>query len=61
MKSINSNLHEERKKGVQFAAGMAAINGGKPTLYTQNLLEQFENGELTAIQVKQAIIEKYAK
>ncbi|ALS78629.1 hypothetical protein AUO94_08125 [Planococcus kocurii] len=61
MKPVNSNPHEERKKRVQFAVGLAAIDGGKPTTYTQNLLEQYETGEVTANQVKQAIIEKYTK
>ena len=61
MKTINSNLLEERKKRVQFAVGMAAIDGGKPTSYTQNLLKQYENGEISVSQFKQAIVEKYAK
>ncbi|WP_223643092.1 antitoxin VbhA family protein [Planococcus sp. 4-30] len=61
MKPVNSNLYEERKKRVEFAVDLAAINGGKPTVYTQNLLEQYETGEITASQVKQAVIEKYTK
>ena len=61
MKTINSNLLEERKKRVQFAVGMAAIDGGKPTLYTQNLLKQYENDEISINQVKQAIVGKYTK
>ena len=61
MKTINSNQLEERKKRVQFAVGMAAIDGGKPTLYTQNLLKQYENDEISINQVKQAIVGKYTK
>lgn len=61
MKPVNSNLYEERKKRVEFAVGLAAIDGSKPTAYTQNLLEQYETGEITASQIKQAIIEKYTK
>ena len=61
MESINSNSHEERKKRVEFAVGLAAIDGGKPTSYTQNLLKQYENGEISVSQFKQAIVEKYAK
>lgn len=61
MRPINLNPYEERKKRVQFAVGMVAIDRGKPTSYTQNLLEQYENGQITASQVKQAIVEKYAK
>lgn len=38
MKLVNSNLYEERKKRVEFAVGLAAIDGSKPTAYTQNLL-----------------------
>lgn len=61
MKTIKLNPLEERKKRVRFAVGMAAIDGGKPTLYTQNLLKQYENGEISVNQVKQAIVEKYTK
>ncbi|WP_394122003.1 antitoxin VbhA family protein [Planococcus donghaensis] len=61
MKTVNSNPYEDRKTRVGFAVGLAAIDGGKPTVYTENLLEQYETGEITASQVKQAIIEKYTK
>lgn len=61
MKVIKSNPYEERKKRIQFAVGMAAIDGGMPTPYTENLLKQYEDGEITANQIKQAIVEKYAK
>lgn len=41
--------------------GLAAIGGEKPIVYTENLMEQYETGEITASQIKQAIIEKYTK
>lgn len=61
MQTMNSNPQAERQKNVQFAVGMAAIDGGKPTAFTQNLLEKYEKDEVTASQVKKAIIEKYTK
>ena len=51
----------ERQKQIQFAVGMAALDGGKPSLFTQNLLNQYENGQVTSGQLKQAILQKYAK
>ena len=61
MESVNAIPREERQKRVQFAVGMAAIDGGKPTDFTQSLLKQYENGEVSAKHLKQAIIEKYTK
>ncbi|ATP39656.1 hypothetical protein CSE16_06095 [Solibacillus sp. R5-41] len=58
---MNSSPRVDRQKRIQFAVGMAAIDGGKPTTFTQNLLNQYEDGEISAIHFKQAIIEKYAK
>ena len=51
----------ERQKQIQFALGMAALDGGKPSTFTQNLLNQYENGLITSGQLKQAILQKYAK
>lgn len=56
---VNSRL--ERQKQIQFALGMAALDGGKPTAFTQNLLSQYENGLVSARELKQAIIQKYAR
>lgn len=56
---VNSRL--ERQKQIQFAVGMAALDGGKPTTFTQNLLNQYENGEVSSSQLKQAILKRYAK
>lgn len=61
MESMNETPQEERQKRVQFAVGMAAIDGGKPTDFTKGLLKQYENGEVSAKHLKQAIIEKYTK
>lgn len=49
------------KKQIEFAVGMAAIDGGKPSPFTQKLLNRYENGEITSAQFKQAIIEQYTK
>lgn len=51
----------KRQKQIQFAVDMAALNGGKPTAFTQKLLNQYEHGEITYTQLKRAILEKYAK
>lgn len=56
---LNSRL--ERQKKIRFAVGMAAIDGGKPTAFTQNLLKQYENGEVSENHFKKAIIDKYTK
>lgn len=58
---MNTNSRLERQKQIQFAVGMAALDGGKPTAFTQNLLNQYETGQLTSSQLKQAILQKYAK
>lgn len=58
---MNTNSRLERQKQIQFAVGMAALDGGKPTAFTQNLLNQYENGQVTSSQLKQAILQKYAK
>lgn len=58
---MKNNSHLERQKQVQFAVGMAAIDGGKPTKFTQHLLNQYENGEVSSSQLKQAILKEYVK
>lgn len=49
----------ERKNQIKFAVGMAALDGGKPTSFTQNLLKQYEDGEVTSSELKQEILKKY--
>lgn len=55
---MNTNSRLERQKQIQFAVGMAALDGGKPTAFTQNLLNQYQ---ITSGQLKQAILQKYVK
>ena len=40
---------------------MAALDGGKPTVFTQQLLDDYKEGRITFGQLKKAIIERYAK
>lgn len=58
---MKGNSRLERQKQIQFAIGMAALDGGKPSTFTQNLLNQYENGQVTSSQLKQAILQKYTK
>ena len=58
---MNENISIERQKQVEFAVGMAAIDGGKPSAFTQNLLNQYEQGLVSSSQLKQAIVEKYIR
>ena len=58
---MNENISIERQKQVEFAVGMAAIDGGKPSAFTQNLLNQYEKGLVSSSQLKQAIVEKYIR
>ncbi len=58
---MNSLPQEERQKRVKFAVGMTAIDSGEPTDFTRGLLKLYENGEVSAKHLKQAIIENYAK
>lgn len=51
----------ERQKRMRFAIGMAAIDGGKPTAFTRDLLQQYESGQLTSRQVKQRILQEYTR
>lgn len=53
------NSNSERQKRVRFAVGMAAIDGEKPTAFTQNLLKQYENGKVSESKLKKAILDKY--
>ncbi len=55
------NISIERQKQVEFAVGMAAIDGGKPSAFTRNLLNQYEQGQVSSSQLKQAIVEKYIR
>ncbi|TCI30261.1 hypothetical protein EVJ33_06250 [Exiguobacterium sp. SL-10] len=61
VRKVDKNSYIERQKQVKFAVGMAAIDGGKPSPFTQKLLSRYENGEITSAQFKQAIMEQYTK
>ncbi|CAM3184103.1 antitoxin VbhA family protein [Filibacter tadaridae] len=58
---MNENLRLVRQKLVEFAVGIAAIDGGKPSAFTQNLLNQYANGQVSSSELKQAIVEKYTR
>ncbi|MCG3088380.1 antitoxin VbhA family protein [Sporosarcina cyprini] len=48
-----------RIKNVNFAVGMAAIDGGKPTPFTKDLLDQYEDGKISAADLRKAVLNKY--
>lgn len=58
---MKSESRLDRQKQIKFAVGMAALDSGKPTAFTQNLLDQYENGQISASQLKQAILQRYVK
>lgn len=58
---MNENSRTERQKQVEFAVGMAANDGGKPSVFTKKLLNQYEDGQVSTSQLKQVIIEKYTR
>ena len=51
----------KRQNEIDFAVEMAAIDGGKPSVFTQALLKEYEEGLITSKELKEAIIKKYAK
>ncbi|MEE1131869.1 MAG: antitoxin VbhA family protein [Caryophanon sp.] len=51
----------DRRKQTQSAIAIAAINGGRPTEFTQHLLKQYEDCQITSRELKQAIIQHYTK
>lgn len=58
---MDQNSYIERQKQVKFAVGMAAIDGGKPSPFTQKLLDRYENGEISSVQFKQMILKQFIK
>lgn len=58
---MKGNSRLERKEQIDFAVGMASIDGGKPSAFTEKLLNQYEIGQLSAAQLKQAIIAEYTR
>ena len=51
----------KRQNEIDFAVGMATIDGGKPSVFTQVLLKKYEEGLITSKELKEDIIKKYAK
>ncbi|HLQ84491.1 MAG TPA: hypothetical protein VK121_11735 [Pseudogracilibacillus sp.] len=58
---MKDNLRLKRQKQVSFAVGLASIDGGRPSSFTKQLLIQYENGSISSKELKEAIVEKYAK
>lgn len=58
---MKEDLRLERIKDINFAVGMASIDGGKPSSFTKELLEQYANGLISSKQLKIAIEKKYIK
>lgn len=58
---MKNNLQAEREKKVRIAVGLAAIDGGKPSDFTKNLLRDYEKGHISSKELKDEIIKKYAK
>lgn len=56
---MNVSTRLERQKQIDFAVGLAALDGGKPTSFTKELLCEYEKGEVTSKELKQAILQKY--
>ena len=56
-----SSHRDTRERQVHFAVGMSAIDGGKPTDFTQPLLNDYTDGRISAFHLRQAILEKYTK
>lgn len=58
---MKENSRLERQKQVNFAVGMAAIDGGKPSNFTRNFLHLYESGQISSSELKKVIINKYTK
>lgn len=58
---MKNNLLEKREKQVKFAVGLAAMDGGKPSAFTERLLKDYEKGHISSKELKNEIIKKYTK
>ena len=58
---MKKNTRNERKKQIDFEDGMASMDGGKSSVFTEKLLMQYEMGQLSASELKRAIVEKYTR
>ena len=50
-----------RKKQVNFAVGMASLDGRRPSAFTKKLLDEYEEGLITSRELKRKIINKYTR
>lgn len=51
----------KRQNDIKFAVGMASLDGGKPSGFTQELLKKYESGSILSKELKEAIIKEYTK
>ncbi|HLR75544.1 MAG TPA: hypothetical protein VK077_09735 [Virgibacillus sp.] len=58
---MKANSRLQRQKQINFAVGMASIDGGRPSSFTKKLLNEYENGSITSHELKKAIINKYTR
>lgn len=58
---MKNDLLENREKQVRIAVGLAAIDGGKPSDFTEKLLRDYERGHISSSELKDKVIKKYAK
>jgi len=58
---MKDNSRLKRQKQINFAVGMASIDGGHPSSFTKRLLTQYENGSISSKELKKAIVKKYTK
>lgn len=55
---MKDELRLKRQKQINFAVGMASIDGGRPNTFTKELLAHYEEGSISSKELKKAIIEK---
>lgn len=58
---MEENIRLKRQKEIEFAVGLASIDGGQASLYTEQLLNQYKQGVLSAREVREAIVKEYTK
>lgn len=51
--------HLKRQDNIKFAVGMASLDGGKPSAFTEGLLKKYENGSISSKELKENIIKEY--
>lgn len=58
---MKDNIRLKRQKEIEFALGLASIDGGQASSYTEQLLKQYKEGMLSAREVREAIVKEYTK